>query len=79
MSTAKETAAKPAAAAPEGWRGFTGTGWQNAVAVREFIVANYTPYTGDANDVRGVSSDGSLSGNGAHYGHGGVAPACTIA
>ncbi len=48
MSTAKETAAKPAAAAPEGWRGFTGTGWQNAVAVREFIVANYTPYTGDA-------------------------------
>ena len=48
MSTVKETAAKPAAAAPEGWRGFTGTGWQNAVAVREFIVANYTPYTGDA-------------------------------
>lgn len=49
MSTAKDTVAtKPAAATPEGWRGFTGTGWQNAVAVREFIVANYTPYTGDA-------------------------------
>jgi formate C-acetyltransferase len=29
------------------WRGFTGDGWRDRIAVREFIVANYTPYDGD--------------------------------
>lgn len=38
-----------------------------------------TPYTGSASGVRGVNSDGSLYYYSAHYGNGGVAPACTIA
>ena len=35
-----------------------------------------TTYTGDASNVRGVTSDGSLGSNGAYNGIGGVAPAC---
>ena len=31
----------------EAWRGFVGNEWQNGVAVRDFIQANYTPYVGD--------------------------------
>ena len=26
------------------WRGFKGSDWQNAIAVREFIQQNMTPY-----------------------------------
>ncbi|RRD94409.1 formate C-acetyltransferase [Clostridiales bacterium COT073_COT-073] len=29
------------------WRGFVGTNWQNSIDVRDFIVHNYTLYTGD--------------------------------
>ncbi len=29
------------------WRGFKGSDWQNAIAVREFIQQNMTPYEGD--------------------------------
>ncbi|MEV0901855.1 pyruvate formate lyase family protein, partial [Actinoplanes sp. NPDC049802] len=30
------------------WRGFTGGAWRTGVDVRDFIQANYQPYTGDA-------------------------------
>ncbi len=30
------------------WNGFCGGAWQNEINVRDFIQANYTPYTGDA-------------------------------
>ncbi|MDI6098730.1 formate C-acetyltransferase [Actinoplanes sp. NEAU-A12] len=30
------------------WRGFAGDAWRAGVAVRDFIQANYQPYTGDA-------------------------------
>ncbi|GIF26325.1 formate C-acetyltransferase [Actinoplanes tereljensis] len=35
------------------WRGFTEGAWQNEVAVRDFIQANYTPYTGDGGFLAG--------------------------
>ena len=38
-----------------------------------------TPYTGLANTVRLVDTDGSLYNISAYHGNGGVAPACTIA
>lgn len=38
-----------------------------------------TPYTGNADHVRYVNSDGSLYTTGVDGGSGGVAPACTIA
>jgi formate C-acetyltransferase len=42
-----EPAAAPAAPAPDDpWAGFTGGRWRDAVDVRDFIQANYTPYTG---------------------------------
>ena len=31
----------------EGWTGFTGGEWQDAINVRDFIQKNYAPYTGD--------------------------------
>lgn len=34
--------------AAEAWRGFAGGRWREHVDVRDFIQANYTPYTGDA-------------------------------
>ncbi|MEU8659963.1 pyruvate formate lyase family protein, partial [Actinoplanes philippinensis] len=30
------------------WRGFAGDAWRTGIAVRDFIQANYAPYTGDA-------------------------------
>ncbi|MEV4283235.1 formate C-acetyltransferase [Actinoplanes xinjiangensis] len=30
------------------WRGFAGDAWRTGIAVRDFIQANYEPYTGDA-------------------------------
>lgn len=32
----------------EKWQGFSGETWKNGINVRDFIVANYTPYDGDA-------------------------------
>ena len=32
----------------DAWEGFTGGEWQEVVDVRDFILANFTPYTGDA-------------------------------
>src|SRR3954462_327575 len=32
---------------PTGWRNFSGATWKNDINVRDFIVANVTPYTGD--------------------------------
>ncbi|MGW3941929.1 formate C-acetyltransferase [Streptomyces phaeochromogenes] len=37
-----------AAVPPAAWRGFSGGGWRDQTDVRDFIQANYTPYTGDA-------------------------------
>lgn len=41
-----ETTERPTQLDP--WRGFTAGAWRNAVAVRDFIQENYTPYLGDA-------------------------------
>ena len=47
MSTTTETAAE--STIPAGpWQGFAGGRWQQRIDVRDFIQANYTPYTGDA-------------------------------
>ncbi|MGC4065016.1 MAG: formate C-acetyltransferase [Polyangiaceae bacterium] len=35
------------------WRGFVGESWRTQVRVSEFIVANYTPYEGDASFLAG--------------------------
>ncbi|GIM88962.1 formate C-acetyltransferase [Paractinoplanes toevensis] len=35
------------------WRGFTEGAWRDGIAVRDFIQANYTPYTGDAGFLAG--------------------------
>lgn len=35
------------------WRGFIGDDWRGRVAVRDFIQANYVPYTGDASFLTG--------------------------
>ena len=37
----------------EQWKNFQGSTWQDSVNVRDFIVANYTPYDGDASFLAG--------------------------
>lgn len=37
------------------WRTFTPGPWQDAINVRDFIIANYTPYTGDADFLTGAT------------------------
>lgn len=37
------------------WRGFTGGAWQNGINVRDFILRNVTPYTGDGAFLAGPS------------------------
>ena len=37
-----------------------------------------TPYASNADDVRVVDSDGTLGGDGADYGNGGVRPLCVL-
>ena len=37
----------------EQWKGFQGSTWQDTINVRDFIVANYTPYDGDASFLAG--------------------------
>ncbi|MEM8875689.1 MAG: formate C-acetyltransferase [Planctomycetota bacterium] len=37
----------PTDAATDPWRSFTGNCWREAISVREFVQANYTPYDGD--------------------------------
>ncbi|MEU4421667.1 formate C-acetyltransferase [Actinoplanes sp. NPDC024001] len=41
------------AAGLDPWRGFAGDGWRCGVDVRDFIQANYEPYTGDASFLAG--------------------------
>mgnify|MGYP003365252875 CR=1 FL=1 len=38
------------------WHGFAGTEWRDAINVRAFIQANYTPYTGDASFLAGPTA-----------------------
>jgi len=38
------------------WEGFTPGPWTDAVDVRDFILANFTPYTGDASFLAGADS-----------------------
>jgi formate C-acetyltransferase len=40
-------------ATADGWRGFTGERWQDAIDVRDFIECNYTPYGGDESFLAG--------------------------
>ena len=37
----------------EQWKGFTNGVWQNEVNVRDFILKNFTPYTGDESFLEG--------------------------
>ncbi len=37
----------------EAWKGFVGGPWQKQIDVRDFIMRNYTPYTGDASFLAG--------------------------
>ena len=37
----------------EQWKGFTNGVWQNEVNVRDFILKNFTPYTGDESFLAG--------------------------
>ena len=43
-----EAPSRDAVNSQDPWEGFTPGPWQNSIDVREFILANYTPYTGDA-------------------------------
>ncbi|GGN13206.1 formate C-acetyltransferase [Actinoplanes campanulatus] len=37
----------------DAWRGFVGDDWRTGIAVRDFIQANYEPYTGDSSFLAG--------------------------
>ncbi|MBO3737584.1 formate C-acetyltransferase [Actinoplanes flavus] len=39
----------------DAWRGFAGDTWRAGVAVRDFIQANYEPYTGDSSFLSGAT------------------------
>ncbi|GGN64687.1 formate acetyltransferase [Actinoplanes lobatus] len=39
----------------DAWRGFAGDTWRTHVAVRDFIQANYEPYTGDSSFLAGAT------------------------
>ncbi len=38
------------------WQGFAGARWRDAIDVRDFIQANYTPYTGDGSFLAGPTA-----------------------
>lgn len=40
----------------DAWNGFAGETWKNEINVRDFIQANYTPYTGDGSFLAGVTA-----------------------
>ncbi len=50
-----QTDPETAAVRPEAWRGFVRGDWCDSIAVRDFINANYTPYTGDASFLVGAT------------------------
>ena len=39
----------------DAWEGFQGGTWEHVVDVRDFILANFTPYTGDASFLAGAT------------------------
>ncbi len=43
-----ETKSEPVKQAAEAWRNFSGHLWKNEIDVRDFIVSNVTPYTGES-------------------------------
>ena len=38
------------------WNGFNGGEWQSGINVRDFIVRNYTPYTGSEDFLSGATA-----------------------
>ncbi|WP_088316107.1 formate C-acetyltransferase [Kineosporia sp. R_H_3] len=44
------------AAAPDPWRGFRGQAWRDTIDVRDFVLANVTPYEGDASFLSGPTA-----------------------
>lgn len=40
----------------DAWNGFAGETWKNEINVRDFIQANYTPYTGDGSFLAGATA-----------------------
>lgn len=55
MSTVTPTPVDQADAIPAAWDGFVAGPWQDAIDVRDFIQRNYTPYSGDASFLAGVT------------------------
>ncbi|MBA8815047.1 formate C-acetyltransferase [Microbacterium halimionae] len=56
MSTVTTTPlSHPDDAIPTAWSGFVAGPWQDNIDVRDFIQRNYTPYTGDAKFLEGVT------------------------
>ena len=51
-----EAPSRDAVNSQDPWEGFTPGPWQNSIDVREFILANYTPYTGDASFLSGPTA-----------------------
>ncbi|MFJ8632420.1 formate C-acetyltransferase [Streptomyces sp. NPDC093568] len=47
MTTAARQGVVESETSESAWRGFTGERWRDAIDVRDFIQANYTPYEGD--------------------------------
>jgi formate C-acetyltransferase len=50
MTTTTQAAQETAISA---WQGFSGRGWREQIDARDFIQANYTPYTGDGSFLSG--------------------------
>ncbi|MFJ1876966.1 formate C-acetyltransferase [Streptomyces chartreusis] len=53
MTTAARQGVVEAAGSVSAWRGFTGERWRDAIDVRDFIQANYTPYAGNSGFLAG--------------------------
>lgn len=53
MTTAARQGVVEAAGSVSAWRGFTGERWRDAIDVRDFIQANYTPYEGNSGFLAG--------------------------
>lgn len=56
MQTTADTSTGTEAKAASAWRGFKGGVWETSIDVREFIQANYAPYDGDYNFLKGPTA-----------------------
>ena len=56
VDTTTDSSASTMTAPADPWRGFVRGDWCDDIAVRDFITANYTPYTGDAGFLAGPTA-----------------------